>query len=226
MVDFLSLIYPEVCEACGNPLVKQEEVLCTFCLHELPYTHFHNDPSNETARQFWGKVPVTAATSMLYFRKSGKVQHLLHSLKYKGVTRVGYYLGLLYGNQLRDIPGFGSCQLICPVPLHRSRYRQRGYNQSACFALGLSESMEIPGSLRLLRCIKAARSQTGKSRYQRYENVHDIFRVQDPGLVRDRHILLVDDVCTTGSTLTACAETLLAAGTTRISIATIAYSLR
>lgn len=222
--DFISLAFPELCQACGTGLYKQEQVLCTYCRHRLPYTNFHLDSLNSTAKQFWGRADITAAASFLYFKKGERVQRLLHQLKYRGQTEVGFYLGRLYGNVLKDTKGFAEADLICPLPLHKESLRKRGYNQSEYFANGLGSAMQKEVNSAFLSRPEIRESQTKKSRFERFLNVSKAFTVQQPRRLAGRHVLLVDDVLTTGATLTACATEILAIDGARVSIATIAYA--
>lgn len=222
--DFIALAFPEVCQSCGVGLRRQEEVLCTYCRFQLPYTNFHLNAENKTARQFWGRVSIRAASSFLYFKKGERVQHLLHQLKYRKQTAVGVFLGRLYGRSLKEVAGFAEADLICPLPLHARNFRTRGYNQSEYFALGLGESMRKEVDSTLLSRPRIAESQTRKTRFERFMNVSQAFSVRNPQQLKGKHILLVDDVLTTGATLAACASAILAIGSTQVSIATIAYA--
>ncbi len=176
------------------------------------------------ARSLWGRVACEGVAAYLYFRKGSRVQHLIHHLKYKGRYQIGDFLGRLYGQILINQSPFNTVQLIIPVPLHPKRQRERGYNQSEVFANGLGKVMGIPVSNQNL--IRSARSetQTRKNPTQRWENVKEIFSVVDPEALEGKHILLVDDVFTTGATIEACATTLLTACSVRISVITIAYA--
>lgn len=222
--DLLSLIFPETCQACGRSLHNQEEVLCIYCRRQLPYTNFHLDRDNGAARQFWGRVDICAASAYLFFEKGERVQRLLHRLKYKKQTVIGYHLGTLYGNTLKDLQGFNEVDLICPLPLHRKSIRKRGYNQSEYFARGLGRSMRKVVDNTALSRDRAGESQTRKSRFDRFLNVRTAFSVKQEVALRGKHILLVDDVLTTGATLSACAGQILRITGTRVSIATIAYA--
>lgn len=222
--DFAALAFPEECRACGATLHRQEQVLCTYCRQHLPYTNFHLDRNNYTAKQFWGRVDVKAAASFLYFKKGERVQRLLHQLKYRKQPEIGLYLGKLYGNILKELGDFAGADLICPLPLHRERLRTRGYNQSECFASGLGLTMQKAVDGRLLSRQLVTESQTTKSRYDRFLNIGNAFRVQNPLRLQGRHVLLVDDVVTTGATLAACATEILKIAGTSVSIATIAYA--
>ncbi len=223
--DFISLLYPRLCMACGNSLFRHEQVLCTQCLLELPKTNFHRFPDSPLDKVFWGRVPIERTAAMYYFSKGGKVQHLIHQLKYKGQREVGIYIGKLLGKDLTEEPDFLKIDAIIPVPLHLSKLRKRGYNQSEQFAHGLAESMGIAVDTTSFIRARATETQTKKSRFARYENVKEIFRIADPESITNKHILLVDDVITTGSTLESCAVMLLTVPGVRVSVAAMAYAV-
>ncbi len=222
--DFVSLIFPELCQACAKSLYRNEELVCADCLYHLPYTDFHLQPDNAVAQQFWGRVPLEAAAAMLYFSKGSRVQNLMHQLKYKNKPEVGVYLGKLAGKRLLENPIFSSADLIIPVPLHKQKLLKRGYNQSLSFAEGLSEKLSIPVSIDNLIRTTGTESQTKKSRTSRYENMKEVFSVKDPQQLIGKHILLVDDIITTGATLEACCNVLREIPDVKISIAAIAYT--
>lgn len=219
--DFLFLIFPDVCAGCGNPLNKGEEVICTFCEYHLPETNFHFQKDNPVYRKFWGRTNITQATAMYFFNKASKLQHLMHELKYKGKKEVGIRLGKILGQKIKETD-FKEVDLIIPVPLHPSKERKRGYNQSDMFAQGLSEGLQKPWSRKILKRKKASESQTKKSRMERWKNVDEIFEVTDAKEISNKHLLLVDDVITTGATLESCANALLQIQNTKVSIATLA----
>ena len=222
--DFVGLIYPRLCLACREPLVSGENHLCTGCRAELPYTDYHRLPprQNPLARRFWGKLPIRHALSYLRFVRHGRVQHLLHELKYQGQRDVGTALGQLYGTELYAAGLANDFDLIIPVPLHPRKLAKRGYNQAAAFATGLAEGLQVPSIANGLRRITNTKTQTKKNRTQRWENVATVFAVDDPAAIIGRRVLVVDDVLTTGATLEACGAVLLAAGAAEVSIATIA----
>jgi ComF family protein len=222
--DFVSLLFPELCAACRESLLANEHLICTACIYNLPYTNFHLQADNIVARQFWGKIPLEGAYALFYFNKGGKIQNLMHQFKYKGVKQIGNILGRIAGEQLLKNDTFSTVDFIIPVPLHKKRMQQRGYNQSARFAEGLAEKLNAPAEIDNLVRSKATETQTHKSRFERFENMLEVFTVKHPDKLTNKHILLVDDVVTTGSTLEACGACLLKIPGLKLSIATIAYA--
>lgn len=223
-LDFFHLFYPSLCMACGTTLMRQERVICTFCEYELPRTDFHRNPGNPLDQVFWGRAPVFRTAAMYYFHKGGKVQHLVHQLKYKGAKEVGVYIGVKMGRELLNEKDFRSIDLVIPVPLHPRKLKKRGYNQSEQIALGLSISAGyILDTTSFVRTV-ATETQTRKSRFARFENVKEIFQVTHREKLMNKHILLVDDVITTGSTLESCANILSQIPGVKVSVAAIAYA--
>ncbi len=222
--DLVNLFYPQVCAACNNGLFKGETTICTQCLFHLPKTGFHKMEGNQVEKQFWGKIPLHSGTALYYFNKGARVQQLIHRLKYHGEKEVGVFTGRMLGNELKGCDRFSAVNQVVPVPLHSSKLRSRGFNQADFFGIGLSEAMKIPFTADYLVREKATATQTHKSRFERFENVNRLFVINKELEPRPCHFLLVDDVITTGSTLTACAGALLEIHGARVSIATIAYA--
>ena len=222
--DFISLVYPGICAACNNALLKNEQSICTHCMFHLPKTNYHLNNDNPVNKLFWGRVNINAAASFYLYTKGGKVQNLIHSLKYNGQTDVGTVAGEWYGYELQSSEEFKNIDLIVPVPLHKKRLKKRGYNQSDFFALGLSKSLAVIVESNNMIRKENSSTQTKRSRYARWTNVSDLFEVSEPAKFENKHILLVDDVVTTGSTLEACAGEILKIANTKVSIATIAYA--
>lgn len=220
--SLLNLFYPHVCVGCNNTLLKAEKFLCSTCIMNLPETNFHLNSDNAVEKIFWGRIPLVQAFSFLFFKKKGTVQHILHELKYKNNPDLGVFIGNMFGSKLKDSGIYFDA--IAAVPLHPDKLKLRGYNQSLCFAKGLCESM---GSKLLEDTIirtKATETQTRKGRYERWENVDEVFRVMKPNEVENKSVLLVDDVITTGATIEACASTILDY-TNKLSVASIAYAV-
>jgi ComF family protein len=223
LVDFVSLLYPRYCFACKEGLVKGEETICSRCMLELPRTRYHLDRENALFKRLNGRIPLKFAFAFFLFRKGGKVQHLLHALKYDNRPEIGETIGQVYGEELHQAHYDQQFHVIVPVPLHAARKRTRGYNQSEEFAKGLSRSLNIPFSDALLRTTQTE-TQTRKTKLRRWQNVSEVFRVKESDQVRKLDILLVDDVITTGATIEACAQQLLTEGCASISIASMAYA--
>ncbi|MFZ4741874.1 MAG: ComF family protein [Bacteroidales bacterium] len=222
--DFFSLIYPNNCLACGNNLFRNEHIICTSCLFHLPKTNYHLENDNPISQTFWGRTQINTAAAYYFFSKAGKVQHLVHQLKYKGKKEVGIYIGELYGKELMNTESFGKTDVIIPVPLHPKKEKKRGFNQSEVFAIGLSSSMKLPIDTTSLIRTFASETQTKKTRFKRWENVKEIFSLQDAEKLKNKHILLVDDVITTGATIEACANLLNTIEGVTINIASIAVA--
>ncbi|MBL4594854.1 MAG: ComF family protein [Flavobacteriales bacterium] len=220
--DFFNLIFPKLCCACNNTLLKNENIICISCIVNLPKTNFHLDKENPVNKVFWGRVQIEMAASFYSFSKKSKVQNLLHHLKYKGVKEVGSIVGKLFGYDLKESKYFQGIDFIVPIPLHKNKLKKRGYNQSEWIAKGVSEAMDVPMNFGALYRKVDSQTQTKKGRYKRWENVGDIFGVLNNDL-DDKNILLIDDVVTTGATIEACAQILIKQNC-KVFVATIAYA--
>jgi len=218
--DFISLFYPNYCYGCKGTLVKGEDTLCTRCLFDLPKTNYHLGDTNPIKEKLSGRLHLDYALAFLKFRKEGIVQHLLHELKYNNHPEVGVRLGRQYGKELKE-NNIDSFDVIVPVPLHESRKRKRGYNQSSKFAEGLSESLGVSWDESISLRTSSTTTQTKKTKAERWNNVKDVFAVRNADSIKNKRILLVDDVITTGATIEACGRHLLDQGCT-LSIACIA----
>lgn len=223
MIQYLiDLIYPNTCVACNKNLSKNEKRICSRCYLKLPYTCFALEKENVVEKIFWGRVPVEAAMALLYFNKGNKVQRILHQLKYKGNFELGIDMGILAGNELKSSARFSDIHLITAVPLHSQKKKQRGYNQSEMFAKGIAKVTDIPTDFSVIERTIYTQTQTQKSRLERLNNVEKAFFLPNPEKIKNKHILLVDDVITTGATLEACAACLQKVNGVKISIAAIA----
>lgn len=205
----IHLFFPELCMGCNQSLMDQEEIICTSCLFHLPLTKFHLDANNEAVQLFRGKIPCAFACSMLYLKSDSISESLIYNLKYNNHPQVGLFLGRRYGVDLLSSPVFKYIDIIVPIPLHKKRRQKRGYNQSEYFAKGLSESLLKPVNFSLLKRNKYQISQTKMASSDRYQNVKGAFSCISPEKAKGKCILLVDDVLTTGATLSSAAEELL-----------------
>lgn len=222
--DFAGLFYPNLCLACAERQPPRKALICSSCRLKLPRTDQHEYLENAFTGRFWGRAPIYSAAAMFHFVKGGRTQQLLHQLKYGGKPEIGVLLGEWYGRELRDAPGFHSVQAIVPVPLHPRKERMRGYNQSDAFARGLARTMQAPWYKNGLRRRIFTETQTKKGRLERFGNVEEVFEVGEPEKLSGKHILLVDDVITTGATLEACTHVLFTLPDVKVSLATIAMA--
>lgn len=220
--DFVTIFFPKECACCGCGLKYQEKYICIACDFHLPYTNFHTYSDNDTARQLWGKAPIEEACSFLLLQKGSRVERLIYQIKYNNQPFLAEYFGYQYGLKLLQSGLYVGLSAIVPIPLHVSKLRKRGYNQSTYFGRGLSLAMHIPLLEDVLLRKRATMTQTGKDRLARYENVEDIFTCKQISLAQDAHILLVDDVLTTGATIVSGVLGLQESLGCKVSVATLA----
>jgi ComF family protein len=212
------LFFPSLCEGCRKPLVGNEEIICIGCELHLGKTNYHHIAGNETALRLSGRVPFRHASSFAYFMSDGLMQHLIHGLKYKGKRANGVFLGKELGKSIEHENW--QIDMIVPVPLHKKKLALRGYNQSEEIALGLASVLKVPVVASVLERVRATESQTDKTREQRISNVAGAFSLKKQTKLTGKHLLLVDDVLTTGATVEACALTLLSVPGVTVSIVT------
>ncbi len=223
--QFLNLLFPQTCSACNQPLLKTEKILCSQCILQLPKADIGFSNSRSLEARFDGKVNIKAIFSYLKYSKGGKVQTLLHNLKYKNRKEIGIYMGQQFGLQLLENANEPRIDLLIAVPLHEKKLLQRGFNQSDLIAQGLSESLNIPHETNILLRNKATETQTKKSRIDRFKNVENVFEVVNLNAIKGKKVGLVDDVLTTGATMEVCAEALLKNGALEISIFSLASAI-
>ena len=213
LTDFISLFFPKACAGCDTPLVSGEKLLCTTCWYRLP-----GILPNEQI----GTLSTGQSASFLYLLGSSRVQRIIHQLKYRNRPEIGTLFGEKYGPMLQRLTPFNRADIIVPVPLHLRKLRKRGYNQSAFFAQGLAHALKIPVVETCLIRHRVTDSQTTKNRYERYQNMEAAFELTDVVSIVGKHVLLVDDVLTTGATLEACSNVLLSGGAAQVNAVTIA----
>lgn len=218
------LLYPDVCAGCGSDLVNAKQLICISCAATLPVTNFHKHSGNPVEKMFWGRLPLVTATSYAYFAKHSAMQNLLHQLKYGGNKEIGYYFGRRMGELFRESDRYDDIDALIPLPLFFKREKKRGYNQAEVICEGIAEIMNLPILKDVVARKKNTQTQTRKSRTERWENIAGRFELINDKPAEGKHILLVDDVLTTGATMEACGSALIKANKIRLSIATMAYA--
>lgn len=222
--SFLSLLFPRCCVVCGRPLAKGEECLCTMCNINLPRTDYHLRKDNPVEKMFWGKIPLEHATSFFFYRKGSDFRQILHQLKYGGQKGIGAIMGRYMAAELLESGFFEGVDVILPVPLHKKKQQIRGYNQSEWIARGIAAVTGISIDTESVVRQKNTDTQTRKSFFERWENVEGIFQLHHAESLTGKHILIVDDVLTTGATTVECASCLTEIEGIRISILTLAMA--
>lgn len=223
--DIADFLLPRKCLLCGNRLTPDEQHICTHCFMHLPFTEYHTVEHSLLEKQFWGLFPVGKAVSMFH-HDGARTRHIIYSIKYWGHPELATHLASVYAKTLKESHFFDDIDCIIPLPLHWRRQWKRHYNQSHYIADGLSERTGLPIYRKVVKRVKDNPSQTHLSVRERIENVKDIFHLMHPEVIAGKHILLVDDVTTTGATLTACAKELAKAPNVKISILTLAVAAR
>lgn len=222
---FLHLFFPHVCTGCGSDLLNANTMLCMRCMNAMPGTSFEQYPANPVENLFRGRLRLAAASAQFYFTKESLMQHLMHQLKYRGNKELGLQLGKIMGEQLVKSGRF-TVDALVPLPLFPARERKRGYNQATVLCEGMAEIMRVPVLDKLVCRPMHTETQTKKGRIGRWKNMEGKFRVADPGSCRNKHLLLVDDVITTGATLEACGNELLQLENVRLSVASLCVASR
>ncbi|MFM2361385.1 MAG: hypothetical protein RLZZ316_287 [Bacteroidota bacterium] len=221
----MHLFFPHTCAACGTDVLNEETALCLKCLHQLPVTNFHQHANNPVEKIFWGKLSITAATSYCHFTKHSLIQSILHQAKYKNNQQAAVYMGRLLGNSLLQSQRFNTIDAIVPLPLFAARLKKRGYNQATLISQGIGLVIGKPIIDNAVTRLSATETQTHKNRVERWQNMQGRFMATNTAVLENKHILLVDDVVTTGATLEACGHEILKITGTQLSIATIAYTV-
>jgi ComF family protein len=221
----LHLFFPHTCVGCGTDVIDHDQLLCLHCLNHLPATNFFNQPNNPVEQVFYGRIPVANAGAGYFFTKDSLLQNLIVQLKYKGNKQIGFYLGQLFGNFLIKCDRFKQVDGLVPLPLNPRREKNRGYNQATMLCNGISSVLKKPVIEKAVVRSVYTETQTHKGRISRWENMDGIFEVKNPSALENKHILLVDDVVTTGATLEACGSEILKVPGTTLSVATLAYTI-
>jgi ComF family protein len=222
--DLANLFFPLICEACKTPLTDNEISICTRCRHHLPITNFHFNNNQEIKKKLYGRVKIEHATALLHFSKKGIVQELLHNLKYRGHEGIGEFFGHWLGGELKTLDHYKTIDIVVPVPLHTRKLRKRGYNQVTKFGQAIAKNLNCDFDEGVLIKRKNERTQVFKNRLMRFDDANTRFDIQYSDRLTGKHILLVDDIITTGATIEACALLLNTAEQVKISIATIAIA--
>jgi ComF family protein len=223
--DFLHLFFPHTCVGCGTDILEHEQLLCLHCLNDLPATHFFDQPANPVEQVFYGRIQLQNAAAGYFFTKDSLLQKLIIQLKYRGNKDIGFYLGRLIGGFLLSSSRYSSVEALVPLPLNPRREKKRGYNQAEQLCNGIAAVWNKPVIQQNVRRTINTETQTHKGRISRWENMDGIFAIDDPSQLENKHLLLVDDVVTTGATLEACGSEMLKVNGTTLSIATLAYTI-
>ena len=221
----LHLVFPHVCTGCGSDILSEESVLCMRCIDAMPETNFELHPNNPVEKTFWGRLPLAAATAQFYFTKESLMQHLMHQFKYKGNRDLGLQWGRMMGEQLQRSGRF-VVDAIVPLPLFPAKEKRRGYNQATILCRGMAETMNIPVLDKVIMRPQHTETQTKKGRIERWKNMEGKFVLSNPEAIRNKHLLLVDDVVTTGATFEACGNELLKAENVTLSLASLCIASR
>lgn len=221
---FLSLFFPRCCVVCGRSLAKGEEGVCTRCNMDLPRTNFHLETDNPVEQCFWGKLPLQRATSFFFYRKGSDFRRILHLLKYGGNKELGAVMGRYMASELLPSGFFEGIDVIIPVPLHKKKQRLRGYNQSEWIAQGVASVVGVSVDTESVKRWKNTETQTRKFTFERWVNVDGIFKLHHPESFAGKHVLIVDDVLTTGATTVACASCFIEVEGVRMSLLTLAVA--
>lgn len=224
--DFSHLFYPHTCAGCGNDLLEEDQTVCLHCYSNLPETGFFGLQNNPIEKIFYGRLPVSSAAAGYYFTKSAVLQRLIHQLKYRGNQEVGRQLGRWLGLQLKNSGRFTSIDALLPLPLFPEKEKKRGYNQSTVLCEGIADMIHLPILNEIVHRKRYTDTQTKKGRSERWVNVDGSFEISNPSALQNKHLLLVDDVITTGASMEACGHAILQAESAQLSMATLAWSSR
>ena len=221
----MHLLYPQICFGCGTDEVEKNMPLCPNCIQDLPFTDFFGINENPVEKIFWGRANVQNAGALFFFTKDSLIQKLITELKYHHNKKVGVLFGKLMGDAIAVEEKFKQIDLIIPIPINASKINSRGFNQSEVIAIGMQQVWHRPILNNVLIKRSWSNSQTKKNRKARLQQFPDLFFLQKPTSIEGKHILLVDDVLTTGATLEAAVASLMTGSPASVSIAVAAYTL-
>lgn len=224
--SLIHLFYPHTCATCSSDALGKDELLCVQCIAELPHTNYENIIGNPVEKIFWGRVNINAAFAWLYFHKGQIVQQIIHQLKYRGNKEIGIYMGKMMGEAINASTRFSEIDYLIPLPLFAKKEFRRGYNQATQICIGMAESTNIPLMEKNVVRRLPTETQTKKHRTERWENVAESFGINNPSFLENKHILLVDDVLTTGATIEACCLAIKDIPGIKISVCTLAAASR
>lgn len=223
--SLLQWVFPHNCSGCGSDIINRDSSLCMRCIETLPETHFERYQGNPVEKRFWGRIQVEHAAARFYFTRESLIQQLMHQFKYKGNRDLGFQLGKMMGDSIKK-SGWLHADALVPLPLFPAKEKRRGYNQATVLCEGMAETLQIPVLKDVIIRSQHTDTQTRKGRIERWHNMEGKFVLTDPDAIHNKHLLLVDDVITTGATLEACGAELLKGENTRLSIATLCSATR
>lgn len=218
------LVFPELCASCSHSLFQNEQAICNQCIRQLPLSFYHQNEQNPVMKSFWGRLPLAFASSHFIFRKGTVIQELLHAIKYGNRPDAAVVAGKLMGHDLLNHPWFNEVDVLMPIPLHPAKEKKRGYNQSEELCKGIAHVTQKQLLNRQLIRTENTETQTKKGRFQRWENVEYVFALAAPDELKNKHVLLVDDVITTGATIEACAQVILKVENVKLSVLSLAHA--